>query len=115
MFRILSDVTVSYKDKEYSTTQAYNPETTVVLLQNAKRLVESFQYDKAFQIFGQQKNAKGTHLLSALYSDPVLPQDSDITWVLQGRTFTGKIKKAQVQSAIVRNIGCLYLIQSDNE
>lgn len=107
-------VTINNKSKSEYTGSGYQTVTTTTILE-ANRNIQRMMNNRVFQIFGEQKNNKATYVLYLTTSDPVIPQDSDVTWVMHGQTYTGKVKFTQPMNRVVlgRNRECF--IQSDNQ
>jgi len=108
-------VTITYKDKTYSNTSAFNAETTVILINNQLMRIERVPNNRVFQIFKDQKNAKATYCLYLELLDPVIPQGAEVSWSMQGYSFTGKVKFTQPYARVVLGAKAECYIQSDNE
>jgi len=107
-------VTITNKSKSEYTGSGYQTVTTNTILE-ANRNIQRMMNNRVFQIFGEQKNNKATYVLYLTTSDPTIPQDSDVTWVMHDQTYTGKVKFTQPMNRVVlgRNRECF--IQSDNQ
>lgn len=111
---VIFPVTITKQTKgEYDGTGYQTVTTTTVL--EASRNIQRMMNNRVFQIFGEQKNNKATYVLYLQVNDPDIPQDSDVSWVMHGKTYTGKVKFTQPMNRVVlgRNRECY--IQSDNE
>ena len=108
-------VTITYKDKTYSSTTAFDTETNIILINNKLMRIERIPNNRVFQIFKEQKNAKATYCLYLELPDPVIPQGAEVTWSMQGYSFTGKVKFTQPYARVVLGAKAECYIQSDNE
>lgn len=96
-------------------TQLLDSKNREYLINEKMMCIERMTNNRAFRIFGEQKNSGATYLLYLELDDPYLPQDTTVEWTMYDKLYTGKVKTTFPLSLTIMNRKAEVYIQSDNE
>jgi hypothetical protein len=91
------------------------PDNQATVILEANRCIQRMMFNRIYQVMGQQTNAKATYVLYLEINDPDIPQNADVSWVMHGKSYSGKVKFTQPMNNIILNRNRECFIQSDNE
>jgi|YNPBryantNP2012_1023418.scaffolds.fasta_scaffold00659_8 hypothetical protein len=109
-------VTITNQTITYDPTVPFDTKSSLVVLNNQLRRIERVPLNKAFDLYGgDQQNVKATYCLYLENNDPFPELEADVSWQMQGRNLTGKVKFIYIYARIITNIKAEVYIQSDND